>query len=178
MDKVPQSDVLIVLGDFNARVGKQAPENDLWPGTLGKHGLGKSNEAGEELLEFCATNQLTIMNTWFKKKEIHLGTWMQPATKQYHMIDYVVMCATQQIFCTDVRVMRGANCWSDHRMESAKVRVRDFHSCPKKGRPLVPFAVHDLRSPAQKELYRESLAQQLREQPHNPETSAEHSRPC
>ena len=57
LNKIPQSDVLIVLGDFNARVGKRDLENDLWPGTLGKHGLGESNQAGEEFLEFCATNQ-------------------------------------------------------------------------------------------------------------------------
>ena len=45
-------------------------ESDLWRGTLGVHGLDERNNTGEE---FCATNQLTIMNSWFQKKEIHLG---------------------------------------------------------------------------------------------------------
>ena len=52
-------------------------------------GLGTCNEAGERLLELCAINNLTIMNTWFKKKPVHLGTWVHPATKQAHMIDFV-----------------------------------------------------------------------------------------
>ena len=46
--------------------------------------------AGERLLEFCAVNNLTIMNTWFEKKEVHLATWKHPATKQSHMIDFVI----------------------------------------------------------------------------------------
>ena len=99
----------------------------MWQGTLGIHGLEERNEAGEEFLEFCASNQLTIMITWFKK-EIHLGTWMHPATKKYHMIDFIVMCEGQGMFCKDVQVMRGANCWSDHRLVRAKLRVNSIHS--------------------------------------------------
>ena len=91
VDKIPDSDVMILLGDFNSRVGHREAESDLWRGSLGIHGLEERNEAGEEFLEFCASNQLTIMNTWFRKKEIYLGTWMHPATKKYHMIDFIVM---------------------------------------------------------------------------------------
>ena len=52
-------------------------------------------------MEFCASNQLTIMNTWFKKKEIHLSTWMHPATNKCHnnMIDFIVMREGQRMFC-------------------------------------------------------------------------------
>ena len=47
---------------------KRDPESDLWSGALGIHGLDECNQASEEFLDVCATNQLTIMNTWFKKK--------------------------------------------------------------------------------------------------------------
>ena len=39
MDRVPQSDILVLLGTFIARVGKHDNESGLWSGTLGKHGL-------------------------------------------------------------------------------------------------------------------------------------------
>ena len=78
LDRVPQADVLIMLGDINACV-----VSDLWGGVFGKQGMGEVNQVGEEFLEFCATNQLTIMNTWFAKKQIHLGTWLHPAPKRY-----------------------------------------------------------------------------------------------
>ena len=81
----------------------------MWRGTLGIHGLGihgleEKNEAGEEFLEFCTSNRLTIMNTWFKKKEIHLSTWMHAATKKHIMIDFIVMREEQRIFCKDVKL--------------------------------------------------------------------------
>ena len=47
---VPSSEHLILLGDFNARVGA---DNDSWPTCLGPFGVGKMNENGQRLLELC-----------------------------------------------------------------------------------------------------------------------------
>ena len=116
LDKVLVSDMVLLLGDFNACVGSSTAGGNLWRGVRRKHGMGTCNGAGEKLSEFCAVNNLTIMNTWFAKKPIHLATWKHTATKQMHMIDYVMMRAEQRMFCTDVQVMRGASCWSDHHM--------------------------------------------------------------
>ena len=131
-----------LLGDFNACVGRRDPGSDLWQEALELHGLSERNEAGEEFLEFCATNKFTIMNTWFQKKEIHLGTWMHPAMKKHHIINFVVFREGQRMFCTDVRVMRGANCWSDHRMVRVKLRVKTIFSPRDKGKPTVTFATY------------------------------------
>ena len=57
------------------------------------------NLAGHELLEFCAINNLCIMNTWFQKKEIHQGIWTHSATKRCHTIDFVMMRAEQRVHC-------------------------------------------------------------------------------
>ena len=84
--------------------------------------MEERNQAGEKFLELCVIKQLTILNTWFTKKLKHLGTWMHSATRTMYMIDYVVaMLDSQQRLCTDVQVMRGANCWTDHQMVRAKV---------------------------------------------------------
>ena len=81
IDRIPHSDILVMLDDFNARVGVLDTGNDLWLGVVGKHGLSEGNFVGE-FLEFCALNQFSIMNTWFQKKKIYQGTWMHPATKK------------------------------------------------------------------------------------------------
>jgi len=73
--------LLVILGDFNARVGVLKEGEKDWGGVLGKHGLDEMNERGEELLQFCAMNQLTVMNTCFKN---NYGTWMHPGTKVDH----------------------------------------------------------------------------------------------
>ena len=74
-------------------------------GSSGKTGMNERNIAGIDLLEFCAVNELSIMNTWFQKREVHQGTWTHPATKKCHMIDFVMMRANQRVHCRDVRVM-------------------------------------------------------------------------
>ena len=44
----PKKDVLLIIGDWNAKVGSQET-----PGVTGKFGLGVQNEAGQKLMEFC-----------------------------------------------------------------------------------------------------------------------------
>ena len=97
LDDIPKGDTLVMLGDFNARVGMFDPADGLWHGTIGRYGLAERNCAGEELLQFCELNQLAILNTCFQKKSIHLGTWIHPATKLCHMIDFVVMKKNQTV---------------------------------------------------------------------------------
>ena len=66
---VPKADVLIVLGDMNAKIGEEGGSH-----SAGKHGLGCRKEAGNILLEFCESNDLKIMNTFFKQPKIRLYT--------------------------------------------------------------------------------------------------------
>ena len=120
LDKIPESDILVVLGDFNARVGVLDQDSDLWRGILGRHGMIERKLAGHELLEFCAINNLSIMNTWFQKKEIHQGTWTHPATKRCHTIDFVLMRAGQRVQCKDVRAMRGGELLDRSRASKSK----------------------------------------------------------
>ena len=62
----PSKDILIIMGDFNAKVGA---DWESWNGTLGKFGLDESNDRRERLLNFCALNNLCITNTFFKQKK-------------------------------------------------------------------------------------------------------------
>ena len=47
----------------------------MWHDVRGYHGVGELNESGEDLLSFCALNELTIMNTMFEKASIFKHTW-------------------------------------------------------------------------------------------------------
>ena len=76
LDDIPKGDTLVMLGDFNARVGMFDPADGLWHGTIGGYGLAERNRAGEELLQFCELNQLALLNTYPEEVDTswNLGT--------------------------------------------------------------------------------------------------------
>ena len=61
LELTPKTDVLSIIGDWNAKVGSQEI-----PGVTGKFGLEVQNEAGQRLIEFCQKNALVITNTLFQ----------------------------------------------------------------------------------------------------------------
>ena len=87
---VPSRDMLLVLGDFNARVGS---DFQSWGSVIGPHGMGVCNSNGQRLLDFCTNNQLLVTNTWFRHKPIHKATWYRNGNRSRpgHIIDYVLV---------------------------------------------------------------------------------------
>lgn len=73
-----KGDSIIVLGDFNTRVGK---DWQSWPTVVGKHGEGKTDANGLMLLEFCTRFQLSIMSTMFQLKNHFKNTWQHTRCK-------------------------------------------------------------------------------------------------
>ena len=118
---IPSSQKLLVMGDFNARVGK---DYSSWENVLGRHGVGRENSNGTLLLSLCSQNELIITNTIYQQATRHKTTWMHPRSKEWHMIDYVI---TRQRDVKDVhhtRAMCGSSTWSDHRLVRSKLALR------------------------------------------------------
>ena len=57
IEQVPMQDLIIIMGDLNAKVGADNSGSDR---VMGRHGSGIINENGERLVEFCTTNNLVI----------------------------------------------------------------------------------------------------------------------
>ena len=118
VQKVPPADKIIILGDFNARVGR---DFETWT-VLGRHGVGKCNSNALRLLQFCSEMGFYIGNTMFRQKDKFKTTWIHPESKQWHLIDIVLVRKRDMRDICSVRAMHGADCWTDHRLVRAKVR--------------------------------------------------------
>ncbi|XP_008485560.1 craniofacial development protein 2-like [Diaphorina citri] len=77
-------EILILMGDFNAKVGSQRIDD-----IVGPHGLGTLNSAGQDLINFCCENELFITNTWYEQKESSRHTWTSPTGYTKNQIDYI-----------------------------------------------------------------------------------------
>ena len=72
LSSASKQDKVILLGDFDARVGR---DYKLWTGTIGKEGVGKVNINGTLLLTKCAEHDLVITDTIFRQKNRHKVSW-------------------------------------------------------------------------------------------------------
>nr|VZI46679.1 unnamed protein product [Spirometra erinaceieuropaei] len=102
---VPKADMLVVLGDFNARVGT---DHTAWRGVLGPHGLRGSNDNGL-LLRTCAEHCLILTNTFFCLPEREKATWRHPRSRQWHLLDYVLVRRRDQRDVLVTKAIAGAD---------------------------------------------------------------------
>ena len=131
--RVPRSDKLIVLGDFNARVGRN---HETWERVIGHHGMRNENANGSLLMNVCAEHQLTITNT-FQQADKYKASWMHPRSKHWHLIDYIIVRQRDSRDVTKTCTMGATTCWSDHRMVRSSMRLTfkgSKHRCGTKPR--------------------------------------------
>ena len=108
LELTPPKDVLFIIGDWNAKVGRQET-----PGVTGKFGLGVQNEAGQRLIEFCQENILVIANTLFQQHKRRLYTWTSPDGQYRNQIDYILCSQRWRSSIQSAKTRPGADCGLD-----------------------------------------------------------------
>ena len=76
IETIPLHNVLIIIGDFNARIDKD-------DGNFTYH--QETNKNGVLLIDFINEKQLVITNTCFQKKLNKLWTYMDPCCRKYQL---------------------------------------------------------------------------------------------
>ena len=109
LELTPRKDVLLIIGDWNAKVGSQET-----PGVTGKFGLGIQNEAGQRLIEFCQKNALVITNTLFQQHKRRLYTWTSPDGPHQNQIDYILCSQRWRSSIQSAKIRLGADYGSYH----------------------------------------------------------------
>ena len=118
IDQVKSNEVLLVMGDLNAKVGQERIGN-----IVGPCGMGEKNERGEKLIEFCQARQLTITNTWFTQPNRRKYTWISPDGKTRNQIDYIMINTRFRNSVKQAKTYPGADIGSDHNPVVATVKI-------------------------------------------------------
>jgi uncharacterized protein YciI len=86
LDNTPRQDVLLMIGNFNARVGSNDTNRE---GVRGRHGIDEITDNGKRLVGICEENNLSIGGTLFQHKNIHKLTWASPDGQSQNQIDHM-----------------------------------------------------------------------------------------
>ena len=116
LDNISNRKEIILLGDFNGHVGSKT-NNDI----VGPYGGTSTNDNGERLIGLCHEYTLRIQNGFFRHKDIHRYTWVQPTLQRKSIIDFIITKQYSHVKLYDVRVHRGAECGTDHYLLRARI---------------------------------------------------------
>lgn len=117
--KIPSSEILIPVGDFNGHVGAEASGFEE---VHGGQGFGARNVDGERILEFALANDLFIGNTHFKKRDSHLATYSSGAHRT--QIDYILLRKSFRGAVSNVKVIPTEECVQQHHLLLCDLTVR------------------------------------------------------
>ena len=119
LELTSKKDVLLIVGDWNIKVGNQETL-----GVMGKFSLGVQYEAGQRLIEFCQENTLVIANTLFQQHNRRLYTWTSPDGRHQNQIDYILCSQRCRSSIQSAKTRPGADCGSDHELLIGKFRLK------------------------------------------------------
>ena len=119
LELTPKKDVLFIIGDWNAKVGRQET-----PGVTGKFGLGVQYEAGKRITQFCQENTLVIVNTLFQQHKRRLYTWTSPDGQHRNQTDYILCSQRWRCSIQSAKTRLGADYGSDHELLISKFRLK------------------------------------------------------
>ena len=119
LKQTKSTDIKILMGDFNAKVG-----NTTTSQCVGKYGLGKTNARGERLIQFCEGNNLYVANTRFKQPKRRLYTWKSPGDIYRNQIDYLLVSSRIKNSVVKCKTYPGADIGSDHSPVVMKIKIK------------------------------------------------------
>jgi exonuclease III len=161
-NKIPKHDVKIVMGDMNAKIGKEKQYRQ----TIGKESLHReSNDNGQRLIDFAISRNMVVKSMWNQRKDIHKMTWRSPDGSTCNEIDHVIIEARHVSDIMEVKTCRGADGDTDHFI--IKIRYRQRIERYREGRRMQQerYDTRKLQDSEIQKTYQEKFKEKLGEAP-------------
>ena len=161
----PRHDIKIILGDMNAKVGRE----EVFRPTIGKWSLHEeTNENGLRLVDFATEKGMVIKGTFFEHKRIHQATWESPDGITRNQIDHCLVDGRHFSDVINVKVCRGANVDSDHYLVVVVLRAHINRAQTIRSQASRKIAIERLKDPMISSTFAQQIStrvNQLREDP-------------
>ena len=112
-------DCLVIMGDFNGKVG-EIKEDDV----VGPFGLDQKNEQGQRIVECSRNLKLILANTWFQTRRNSRHTWTAPDGKTKNQIDYIFIDKRYRNGVRNCKARQDRDCGSDHNPVLAYLNIK------------------------------------------------------
>lgn len=125
---VPIQNVLLILGDFNARIGKDRHSTNSK--SIGPHTFHKeSNNNGKRLVDFCEMANMRPTQARFPHPKSRIWTWQHPSNRDKDagnraQLDHILINGKWINSVENTRAYSTVECGSDHRIVSARIKIK------------------------------------------------------
>ncbi|KAK3926620.1 LOW QUALITY PROTEIN: Craniofacial development protein 2 [Frankliniella fusca] len=158
---VPAGSLPILLGDFKAKIGREAEVADL----AGRHSLHRvNNENGQRLVDLAAARDMVVRSTMNPRSAAKIITWISNDGVTRNQIDHVLVPRRLGAAFTTTTSVPEANIGSDHLMVLAVCSISPTKRWAPRAPPSKtdrPFAVGGLKNPEKAKAYHDRLAELL-----------------
>lgn len=122
-----KSTMVIMGGDFNAKVGTKLHEEESF---IGSHGKGTRNRNGNLTASFLEEHGLYLSNTHFKHEMRHRSTWHGKSHGKiiHNQIDYIVVRRSSRRILKDAWSYHGHTFSSDHSIVITTINLERLYT--------------------------------------------------
>ena len=133
ISEVPKHNLLLIVGDYNAHLGKDA----------GKYTFhDKSNENGNLMKDFVQANDLIVTNSYFQKKQGKLWSFISDMSGQKSQIDFILINKKWKNSVKNCEAfITFSSMGSDHRVLTAKIKLSLRKCCSPPRKPNYDWSI-------------------------------------
>ncbi|XP_068245387.1 craniofacial development protein 2-like [Palaemon carinicauda] len=142
IDTTKTGDVVMVIGDFNSKIGN---DRGGYEDVMGEFGLGERNEKRQRMMEFGQGKQLCITNNYFYHREQQRYTWRHPDGIQRNCIDYILINKRWKTSVMGTKVMRRADFGTSHELLFLNIRIK-FRTDRGRNQEIVTYNLDKLKN--------------------------------